>query len=159
MKAAFASLAIVLALSGCATQSQLPGNLRGSYSDLSARDAALANYQNQQVRWGGRIIQIEPKDNRTCFEIVAARLDTTGRPDWHDETGSRFIACRNGFHDPSVFRINRDVTFTGTITGYEDRVIVTHDYRFPKLEADTIHLWPERTPAKRKSNNRYFWWI
>lgn len=160
MKKNLPLLALITLLSACAsTQSHYPRDLRGEFDGLTARDAALADYSNHPVRWGGRIIQIEPKEDRTCFEMVAARLDAQGRPDWHDESDSRFIACRNGFFDPTVFRINRDVTFTGTIGGYENRRIGQNDYRFPRLEADTVHLWPERQPPARKKRSDYFWWL
>lgn len=160
MKKHISVLALATLLSACATtQSNYPQDLRGNFETLSARDAALADYSHRQVRWGGRIIQIEPKEDRTCFEMVAAQLDAQGRPDWRDESDSRFIACRSGFFDPTIFRINRDVSFTGTIAGYESRRIGQNDYRFPRLEADTVHLWPERQPPARKKRSDYFWWL
>lgn len=149
--------ATVLLISGCATHSRYPSALSGSYTALSARNASLADYRSYQVRWGGRIVRIELGDNRTCFEMIEARLDTYGRPDWRDESGGRYIACRTGFYDPSVFRINRDLTITGTLASYEVRRISGHDYRFPLLEADVVYLWPERVPPKR-NNWPYWYW-
>ncbi len=149
--------ATALLISGCATSSRYPNTLRGSYASLSAREASLSDYRSYQVRWGGRIVRIELKDNRTCFEMIEARLNADGRPDWRDESGGRYIACRTGFYDPTVFRVNRDLTITGTLASYEVRRISGHDYRFPLIEANVIHLWPERIPPKRKSWPYWYW--
>ena len=91
-------------------------------------------------------MQTQPLENRTCFEMIATRLDVYGRPYWaEDDTGGRFIACRTGFYDPAVFENNREVTFTGPgVEGYENRRIGQYDYRFPRVAADVVYLWPVR---------------
>ena len=90
-------------------------------------------------------LQVEPQPNSTCFEMIATRLAVTARPYWaSDDTGGRFIACRTGFYDPAVFEQNREVTFTGRIDGYETRKIGGYDYRFPRVDADVVYLWPVR---------------
>jgi outer membrane lipoprotein len=130
-------------LAGCASQ---PRPLQGSYMPLTPRESVLADHSGAVVRWGGRIVQVEPKTNATCFEIVSSTsLDVHGRPYWgRDDTGGRFIACRTGFYDPAVFERNREITFTGRIDGYENRQIGGYDYRFPRLSADVVYLWPVR---------------
>lgn len=90
-------------------------------------------------------MQVEPQPNRTCFEMISTRLTVTGRPWWaSDDTGGRFIACRTGFYDPAIFEQNREVTFTGRVAGHETRRIGGYDYRFPRVEADVVYLWPVR---------------
>ena len=97
------------------------------------------------VRWGGRVVRTEPLADRTCFEVLSTRLDAYGRPYWAaDDTRGRFIACRSGFYDPALFTDTREVTFTGRIDGYENRKIGEYDYRFPRLAADVVYLWPIR---------------
>lgn len=136
------ALAATGALAACASQ---PRPLQGEYLPLTPREAVERESTGAVVRWGGRIVQVEPKDNMTCFEMVSGRLDVYGRPVWRgDDTGGRFIACRTGFYDPAVFEKNREVTFTGTIDGYENRQIGGYDYRFPHVAADVIYLWPKR---------------
>ena len=56
----------------------------------------------------------------------------------------RFIACRTGFYDPAVFEPNREMTFTGRIEAYDTRKIGGFDYRFPRVAADVVYLWPIR---------------
>ena len=129
-------------LAACATQ---PRPLQGQFAQITPRDAITTDSTGAMVRWGGRIVQVEPQTNRTCFEMLSTRLDTYARPYWaSDDTGGRFIACRAGFYDPAVFERNREVTFTGRVDGYENRRIGGYDYRFPRVEAETVYLWPVR---------------
>jgi outer membrane lipoprotein len=65
-----------------------------------------------------------------------------------EDIGGRFIACRPGFYDPALFQKNREVTFTGTIGGYETRHMGEYDYRFPRVDADVVYLWPVREHAE-----------
>ncbi|MGY0558264.1 MULTISPECIES: Slp family lipoprotein [unclassified Lysobacter] len=129
-------------LASCATQ---PMPLQGEFAQVSPRDATTADRTGALVRWGGRIVQVEPESNRTCFEMISTRLTVQARPYWAtDDVGGRFIACREGFYDPALFQVNREVTFTGRIDGYETRRIGEYDYRFPRVAADVVYLWPVR---------------
>lgn len=132
-----------LLLSACVTQ---PKPLQGTYTEITPRDAVDRDAVGTTVRWGGRIVQVEPKENTTCFEIIAMRLEANGRPTRYaqDDTGGRFVACRTGFYDPAVFEKNREVTFTGRIDSYQNRRIGGYDYRFPHVTADVVYLWGER---------------
>ena len=158
MKAAtlLPGLAAIL-LAACATQ---PAPLQGdNYTAITPRDAITADYTGQLVRWGGRIVQTEPHENRTCFEVIATRLDPTARPYWAtDDTGGRFIACRAGFYDPALFEPNREVTFTGHISGYDNRKIGGYDYKFPHVEADVVYLWPHYEPDVLLHPAPWPWW-
>ena len=134
--------ACVVLLAACATS---PSPLQGEYTTLSPRDAATGDHTGQVVRWGGRIVQTEPHDNSTCFEMISTELSAYGRPYWKDDADAgRFIACRQGFYDPAIFEPNREVTFTGRIEGYDQRMIGGFDYRFPRVAADVVYLWPVR---------------
>jgi outer membrane lipoprotein len=141
MNARLALVALVASLlAACVTQ---PAPLQGQFTAITPRDATDRDMTGATVRWGGRIVQIEPQDNRTCFEMLSTGLNDYGRPYWGtDEVGGRFIACRNGFYDPALFEKNREVTFTGHIDGYEVRRIGGYDYRFPRVAADVVYLWP-----------------
>ena len=134
--------AISLVLGACATQ---PKPLQGEFTGLTPHDAVIGSHIGTQVRWGGRIIRTEPRPDRTCFEVISTRLDAEGRPVWaSDDTWGRFIACRTGFYDPALFEPKREVTFTGRIEGYEERKVDGYVYRFPRMAADVVYLWPVR---------------
>lgn len=136
------SIIATLLLAACATQ---PGPLRGEYAPITPADATAADSTGAVVRWGGRVVRVDPKQGQTCFEILSTRLYANGRPYWaSDDVRGRFVACRAGFYDPAVFERNREVTFVGTINGYETRKIGEYDYRFPRLDASVIYLWPQR---------------
>ncbi len=143
MKLRLALLAASLALLGaCATA---PKPLQGAFAPLTPADAAASDHTGAVVRWGGRIVSVEPQANRTCFEMISTRLGDSGRPYWaSDDTGGRFLACRTGFYDPALFEKNREVTFTGRIAGYQSRRIGEYEYRFPQVDADVVYLWPVR---------------
>ena len=139
---AILAAALAAGLAGCATQAK---PLRGDFTAITPHQAAEQDSTGAVVRWGGRIIRTEPLADRTCFEMLSTRLDPGGRPYWAaDDTRGRFIACRSGFYDPALFSDNREVTFTGRIDGYESRKIGEYDYRFPRIAADVVYLWPVR---------------
>lgn len=138
--------AALLLFTACASQ---PRPLQGGFSETTPHAAVESDATGLPVRWGGRIVQVEPGPNETCFEMISTRLTSTGRPWWgSDDSNGRFIACRTGFYDPAVFEVNREVTFTGTVTGYDTRRIGEYDYRFPKLAADVVYLWPKRDAVR-----------
>lgn len=135
-------LALTVLLAACATQ---PQPLQGQFDPITPRAATERDSTGALVRWGGRVVQVEPQTNRTCFEMISTRLGSDGRPYWaSDDVGGRFIACRTGFYDPALFEKNREVTFTGRIDGYQTRKIGGYEYRFPQLAADVVYLWPLR---------------
>jgi outer membrane lipoprotein len=143
---ALVPLAATLVLAACATQ---PKPLQGAFTEVTPHVAMQGDSTGATVRWGGRIVQVEPRPDATCFEMISTRLTTSGRPYWaDDDTNGRFIACRAGFYDPAVFEKNREVTFTGRIDGYENRRIGEYDYRFPRMSADVVYLWPKREDTR-----------
>ena len=133
---------LATALVGCASA---PQPLQGQFDPITPRQAVEREASGAVVRWGGRIVEVEPQPNRTCFQMISTRLDVSGRPYWaSDDVGGRFIACRTGFYDPAVFERNREVTFTGRIEGYESRRIGQYDYRLPRVAAEVVYLGPVR---------------
>jgi outer membrane lipoprotein len=95
------------------------------------------------VRWGGEILNVEPRANSTCFEILSRALYADARPMSDDYSEGRFIACKPGFFDPYVYTQGRDVTVVGTVGGNEQHKVGEFDYTFVTVEASQIYLWPE----------------
>ncbi len=143
------------ALAGCATA---PKPLRGEFAATAPEQSALEGRAGDLVRWGGRIIHVAPSPQRTCFEILARELGSSARPvPSADHSLGRFIACRSGFYDPAIFTSERDVTITGRIVDFETRRIGDFDYRYPRLDAEVIYLWPERLAQDRIYFQDPFW--
>ena len=137
----------------------MPTPLQGTYSALLPAQSGEQNANGEHVRWGGTIVKVDTHSDRSCFEIVGTKTDSDGRPERLDKSEGRFIACRNGFYDPVVFSAGRELTVTGTITGFETRKIGDYDYRYPQVAADVVYLWPERQNNTRMIVEPipYFW--
>jgi len=141
----FLPLSAACLLAACAT----PAPLQGSYAPITPEQASATDATGSLVRWGGRVVSVEPQAQRTCFQMIGIRLGSDGQPRSNsDESGGRFIACRTGFYDPALFEQNREVTFTGRIEGYETRKIGEYAYRFPRVAADVVYLWPVRNQVE-----------
>lgn len=149
------SLALVLlALAGCAST---PKPLQGQFDALLPAEASRQATTPASVRWGGRVVAVETQATRSCFEIVGQRLDARGQPRSDDRSEGRFLACRSGFYDPEVFKAGREITVTGRVDGFEQRKIGDYDYRYPRVEADVIYLWPERRDVRVIVERVPFW--
>ena len=140
------TLALAAILAGCVTT---PAPLQGQFSTVQPEQSAANGTPGEAVRWGGRIVDIHTEKLYTCFEVVGAPLDSSGRPRRVDESTGRFLACRSGFYEPQVFAAGRELTISGHIDGYETRKIGEYDYRYPRVAADVVYLWPERVEYDR----------
>lgn len=146
----------LLALSGCVSA---PKALQGEFAPVEPGQAARDGRVGERVRWGGRIVRVEPLADRSCFEVVGVRVGGDGRPMARDDRSTgRFLACRAGFYDPEVFLPGREVTISGAIEGYETRKVGDYDYRYPRLAADVVFLWPERREVDVIVERHPFWW-
>lgn len=135
------SLALaVLAVSACTT---VPTQLEGMYTEISPARVEPGVY-GSTVRWGGVILDAKNKENQTCFEILSRDLSKYMRPLVEDSTAGRFIACKEGFHDPEVFAKGREVTLTGQIRSMEVRQIDEFNYRYPVVDISHLVLWEIR---------------
>lgn len=132
---------VTLLASACASA---PKPLQGEFSALQPSEAT--NSSGEKVRWGGRILAVEPAAHRTCIEVLGQSLSANARPLTRDTTIGRFLACRDGFYDPAVFASDREITVTGRTAGQRERRIGEFPYRYPVVEADAFYLWPERLP-------------
>lgn len=132
---------LTAALGACAT---VPAPLQGQFSPATPRDAAANAGQSAAVRWGGEIINVDPRADQTCFEILGRELDTSARPVSRDPSLGRFLACRAGFYDPEEFKQGRDITIVGQLNGSERAKVGDFDYTYPRVAADVVYLWPKR---------------
>lgn len=137
----FLSVVGGLALGGCAT---IPQPLQGTYAPVALDAAQSGSVTATPVRWGGEIIQTEPRQQQTCFFVLAEPLDSQARPKRDEESLGRFVACKQGFYDPEVFAKGREITVTGTLAGTVRHKIGQFDYTYPKVEANNIYLWKPR---------------
>lgn len=144
-----------LLLAACATA---PKPLQGAFTPVTPREAVAGSQIGAPVRWGGRIVETVPGQDRTCFQLISRPLSGTGRPlgNAPDATDGRFIACRAGFYDPAIFSEGREVTFIGRVDGVETKRIGDYDYRLPRMTADVVYLWPEVREVEIRPSPYYY---
>lgn len=146
-----------LLLSGCAT---VPEPLGGEFEELTPEQSSDRDV-GQRVRWGGSIVDTRPGESETCIEILARSLDTRARPYSGDADQGRFLACRDGFKDPAVFKGGRDITVVGTLAGFVEGSIGEFRYVYPRVAADTLFLWAEETRGRYYHDPLWYydpWW-
>lgn len=148
------SATTAIILGGCVT---VPAPLEGEYPEFQP-DQATDRSLGARVRWGGDVISSQPEADRTCFEVLARDLDRSYRPLRGDRTHGRFLACKDGFQDPAVFRQGREITVIGRLDQFSAREVGEFEYRYPLLEADTIYLWPERPDVIVYDYGPYWWY-
>jgi len=142
MRTLTVSLLATAALGGCAT---VPAPLAGNnFAAITPQQAVSADASGQHVRWGGEIINVEPRADVTCFEVLSRELYADARPSRHDHSDGRFMACSKGFYDPAVYTKGRDLTVVGSVSGTEQHKVGEFDYTFPQVSADQVYLWPKR---------------
>jgi outer membrane lipoprotein len=118
-----------------------------------------AAFQQQHVRWGGKIISVENKENTTWVEILANPLNGYGRPITKDTYQGRFIAKIDGFLDPELYNKDRKLSIYGTIDTELVRRIDDHPYSYPLVSAEVFYLWPKDREAQDyySYNRNYFY--
>lgn len=144
LRASLAVVVLAMLASGCAAP---PKALRGEFSALRPGTATEADV-SAPVRWGGRILEVQPERDRSCFEILSLPLGPNARPDTDASYGRRFLACRPDFVDPAAYPEERLLTVTGELTAFERREIGEYAYRYPVVQIRASHLWPRVRPRE-----------
>ncbi|MCW5890318.1 MAG: Slp family lipoprotein [bacterium] len=126
-----------------------PAALRGDYPRTTVAEAVADAGGRREVRWGGELVATTPTGDRTCFEVVERPLDRAARPRGTDETSGRFLACAAGFYDPALWAPGREMTVVGRLDGTQTGAVGGATYRFPRVDAEAVHLWPIRDPYAR----------
>lgn len=148
------STTIAVVLGGCVT---VPAPLEGDYP-VSQPNQTTDRSIGAHVRWGGDVISSQPEANRTCFEVLARDLDRSYRPLPGDRTYGRFLACKDGFLDPAVFRQGREITVIGRIDEFVTQEVGEYSYRYPLLNASIVYLWPERPDVVVYDYGPHWWY-
>lgn len=103
----------------------------------------IDKYISKQIRWGGVVLHVENHKDTTQLTILARPLNSYGRPSSTDVSSGRFIAVVADFLEPIVYKLNREMTFTGIIKGSEVRKVGEFEYNYPVIRVEKYHLWPE----------------
>jgi len=142
-------LLLVIALSGCATI--VPPELADRLArDVSGRDviADPLKHRGAVVMMGGVILGVRSDQQMTEIELLERPLEDE-EPVMTDRTAGRFLARQPGFLDPAAYGVGRRVTVVGTVADPVDRKLGEVEQRDVVIDAQRIHLWPERTYVYR----------
>ncbi|MDT8439126.1 MAG: Slp family lipoprotein [Wenzhouxiangellaceae bacterium] len=104
-----------------------------------------------RVIWGGRIVGIVNRENRTEIEVLSLPLRAGDRPRRDADGGRRFVVYDARFLDPVNWSPGRFITVLGTVRGVESRSVGAFPLDHPILAADGIELWPEETSSSQVS--------
>lgn len=140
-------LAAALFLAGCAI-TPLP-KTDSALVSLTPDEVQKSGQTGVKVRWGGVIVQTTPEAAQTCFEISSRPLDKWGEPLHNDQTLGRFMACAKGFYEPSVYAAERKLTVVGELAPVVAGMVGRHEYRYPMVRIEALHLWPVAQPASQ----------
>ena len=111
-----------------------------SYKGAATRGAEAAG---SMARWGGIIVNVENKPQKTLVEVAHFPLVSYGKPNTSDSTVGRFKAQLDGFVDPIVFEEGRTVTFVGELGEPVAGMVGEQPYTYPLIKATGYHLWRE----------------
>ncbi|TRW50100.1 starvation-inducible protein [Aliidiomarina halalkaliphila] len=144
LQAISVAAAAALLLSGCATR--LPEPIRGDGTETTSYRPVVERGDDATgtaLRWGGVIAAVHNRKDHSEIEVVYFTLRGTGRPWVTNETPGRFRFVVDGFADPEVYRLGREVTVLGDLRGFETDLIGEYEFSFPVMTARGVQLWRE----------------
>ncbi|AEG01657.1 Slp family lipoprotein [Methylomonas methanica] len=150
----FAFLIPGLFLCGCAGSisqniSQAPA------PNLTLQDAVAQSeiHKGQPVRWGGTILAVTNNANDTEIEILAEKVDSSGKPLYSNDAQGRFLAKVDGFVDPAIYSRGRKMTAYGLMDALETRKIGEKPYVYPVVKVQKYQLWPNPSESDYADNS------
>ncbi|MBS0002316.1 MAG: Slp family lipoprotein [Thioalkalivibrio sp.] len=153
---ALAAIAALL-FAGCATvpeDLQPVPEIQPEVAEVRSDPEAFAG---ATVVWGGNIASVDNLAEGTRLEIVSRPLGRDQRPLAVDHSDGRFHAFFPGFLDPQVHTPMREVTIRGQVDGANEDSIGEFPYTFPRVEVESLHLWPVPEPEPRVIYRDPFW--
>ena len=144
-------------LSGCASYPISKG-LRQEAKPLTLAqvNAHPHGYTDATVIWGGQIVTTVNSTNGGSIYVLKLPLNSDGRPSRYSISPGRFIAHRNGFIDPEIFRKGQLITVAGAITGVKTQPLQKSQYTYPVIGIEELHLW-NRRPVTYYYSPAWYW--
>jgi outer membrane lipoprotein len=140
-----AALFLFFMLDSCTSIQKRP-NQQESYEKISFSEIFRSpeQHRGKVVRLGGVILDVVHKEEGSTLEILEKPLNWRGRPKPGDDSGGRFIAVFGEFLDKAIYRVDRQVTIIGEITGMKTAPIGETTYNYPLLSGREIQLWKDK---------------
>lgn len=137
------SLVAASILTGCT--SVISKDVRSEVNETAGIQEVIENpdaFYGSQALWAGIIIDIKNFKDHTLVEVLQRPADYRGRPKDVNTSDGRFFASHNGFLDPMIYSMGRQVTVSGKIAGIKISAIGEYEYTYPVVVITEIHLWP-----------------
>ncbi len=143
----------VALLCACATTPPIPAEkLAGVDPNLTPEQVVDETLQEGEVLWGGVVIAAENRPDQTILTVLYYPLDNSQRPDLGKTPLRRFKVYYPGYLETMVYAPGRKITVLGSVQGVEQGKVDEAPYRYAKLKAVEIYLWP---PADQDSRVRF----
>jgi outer membrane lipoprotein len=113
--------------------------------------AELEMVRDQNVLWGGVILNTVNTKSMTRLEVLAYPLDSSQMPLRDRDPLGRFLLQKQGFLEPATYAEGRLITTTGTVVGTDDGQVGGMEYIYPVIEAGDIYLWPRHSEETNRS--------
>ena len=113
-----------------------------------------------RVRWGGSIVDVRNRADKTVVEVLSRPLKSTGAPEPDGLGQGRFRARVTGFLDPSDYSPGRWMTVVGQVAGSEKGQVGDFPYVFPLVDVEVYRLWRTREEIEPPPRPYYYdpWW-
>ena len=100
-------------------------------------------YQGRVVILGGYILEIQNEPRGSVLTVLQAPLGWWNKPKIRDLSEGRFIVTTDTVLDPNDYARDRQLTVGGRVAGVRDQALGDTTYRYPVIEAQELHLWPQ----------------
>jgi len=139
------TLLACLFLSGCVS---IPQDIQGdnsllasvSYKDINQD---VSRFKDQQVRLGGKVLNVVNTQNETSFEVAVMPLDDNARPELGSAYQGRMIVKANQFIDPLTLK-DHLITVLGTVNGIIKGKVGQADYNYLAINMQGYQVWQIR---------------
>jgi outer membrane lipoprotein len=131
------AVVIAVALAACA---QPPS--KGPVKNITPQQVIETNSAGDEVRWGGPILSIAPKQDETCFRMLSYFLGSNGQPHVQDQPQGHFLACAKGYYDPAVYAPRRLMTVVGTVGATQTVKVDNVEHKVASVDVQAVKLWP-----------------
>ena len=139
---------VVLLAAGCASDAERAVRSPSNVAPVTVAQAQAApeRYKGQRLRWGGSILSVHNREDRTEIELLSRPLRGSGEPDADTKGTGRFLVELPGFADPEEFPAERLLTVVGRLKRVETRPVGEFPYPYPVISAESRFLWPKPRP-------------
>lgn len=109
-----------------------------------------------RVIWGGVILSSKNLKDATQFEVLGQPLNTRYQPQTDEPPIGRFIIQQMGFLETSLYSAGRKITVLGKLQKHQAGKVGDANYKYPVLESEKLHLWPEETERSQPQTQFHF---